>query len=160
MRNIWCVALATALSSCSSPVPGPRYTGQPTSALVEVDFPPPPARVEFVPPQPAGDAVWVRGEWLWDGRRWAWKPGGWSVPPEGVAYAKWVLVRRADGRLFFAPGTWRNAAGQEVRGPEPISVARARSSAVVNPEGETEPTGPDVRPNGGSPDAGEGIDSR
>jgi hypothetical protein len=160
MRNVRRAVLALALVACSSPVPGPRYTQQPTSALVEVDYPPPPARVEFVPERPQRDAVWVRGEWLWDGRRWLWKPGAWIVPPEGAAYAKWVLVRRADGRLFFAPGRWRNAAGQEVLAPEPVGMARSGSSAVVNPEGEIEPTGPDVRPDEGSSDAGRGANEK
>ncbi len=84
------------LAACSGRVPHPPYTGQPTSALVEVDYPPPPARVEFVTPRPADNAVWVNGEWAWSGRRWAWKPGGWVTVPEGAAYAKLSLVRRAD----------------------------------------------------------------
>jgi hypothetical protein len=73
----------------------------------------------------------------------------WVIPPEHAAYARRVLVRRADGKLFFAAGAWRNASGAEVAAP-PEKVAPARSGAVVNPEGETEPTGPDVLPDAGA----------
>src|SRR4051812_1756197 len=119
------VVLAVALTTCSSRIPAPPSTGQPQSALVEVDYPPPPARVEFVPAQPRAGAVWVRGAWLWEGRRWGWKPGAWVVPPEGAAYAVPVVVRRSDGRLFFAAGTWRDARGQEIAAPDPEKVAPA-----------------------------------
>jgi hypothetical protein len=73
----------------------------------------------------------------------------WVVAPERAAYAPRVLVRRGDGKLFFAPGTWRDKDGQEVPAP-PESVARSRSGAVINPEGETEPTGSDIHPDAGA----------
>jgi hypothetical protein len=138
-----------ALMACSTQIPEPRSTAQPAGAFVEVDYPPPPARVEFVPPQSSPDAVWVNGEWLWSGRRWSWRPGAWMVPPEGAAYARQALARRDNGKLFFAPGAWRDSQGQEVPAPAE-KVARSRSSAVVNPEGETEPIGPDVPADGGA----------
>lgn len=139
------VAGASLALACSSRLPHPQYTNQPTSALVEVDFPAPPARVEFVPAQPADGAVWINGEWLWEGRRWGWKAGSWVVPPEGASFARWVIVRRNDGKLFFAPGAWRNASGEEVTpAPQKLTEARSRSGVVVNPEGENEPTAPDI----------------
>jgi hypothetical protein len=138
-----------ACSACSGRVPHPPAASQPSSALVEVDYPPPPARVEFVTPQPAGNAVWLNGEWSWTGRRWSWKPGGWVVVPEGAAYARLALVRRADGKLFSAPGTWRNANGEEVAAPEFMGSSSSKSSAVVDPEGDPAPTGPDLRGDGG-----------
>src|SRR5689334_3320659 len=67
--------LALALFGCSSSLPHPTYTPQPQSALVEVAFPPPPARPEIVPDKPSDDAVWIDGEWAWRGRRWAWRSG-------------------------------------------------------------------------------------
>jgi hypothetical protein len=141
-----------ALLACSSRVPQPRATAQqPTSALLEVEYPPPPARVEFLPEQPSGNTVWVNGEWLWQGRRWAWRPGAWIVPPENAAYARRVIVRRADGKLFFAPGVWRDSQGREVQ-PPIAKASEPRSGSVVNPEGETEPTGTDVQADAG-PDA-------
>jgi hypothetical protein len=141
--------LALLLSSCGSRIPEPHASAHPTDALVEVDYPPPPARVEFVPDPPSDDAVWVKGEWLWSGRRWSWRPGVWVVPPAGAGFARRVLVRRSDGKLFFAPGTWRDKQGREIPAP-PEKVARSRSGAVVNPEGETEPTGADIQHDGGA----------
>jgi hypothetical protein len=136
--------MALVLQGCGSDLPHPKYTRQPTSALEEVSFPAPPARVEFVPPSPAHGAVWIRGEWSWQGRRWAWKPGVWVIPPEGAAYARWVSVRGNDGRLFYAPGTWRNVSGQEVAAPEPLKAAPSRAGVVVNAEDEPEMTGEDL----------------
>ena len=83
----------------------------------------------------------------------------WVVPPAKAAYARRVLVRREDGKLFFAAGTWRDASGAEVSAPAQ-KVSRPRSGAVVNPEGETEPTGADVQPDAGPADAPEsGVES-
>ena len=72
----------------------------------------------------------------------------WVVALPKARYARRVLVRRSDGKLFFAPGTWRDEAGREVSAP-PEKVARSVSGAVVNPEGEVEPTAPDVHHDGG-----------
>jgi hypothetical protein len=143
------IAVAAArLMACSSQIPQPPAAAQPQSALVEVAYPPPPARVEFVPSRPSDDSVWVNGEWLWAGRRWSWRPGMWVVAPPNAAYARRVLVRRSDGRLFCAPGTWRDKQGQEVTAPAE-KIGRPASGAIVNPEGETEPTGADIHPDAG-----------
>ena len=145
---------ATRFVACQSSFPQPPLTTQPQSALVEVDYPPPPARVEFMEAPPSNDAVWINGEWLWSGRRWSWRRGAWVVPPTRAAYARRVLVRREDGKLFFAAGTWRDATGAEVQ-VTAEKVNRSRSGAVVNPEGETEPTGADVQQDAGASDAGD-----
>lgn len=129
--------------ACSSSVPHPPYVAQPANALVEVDFPAPPARVEFVHEKPRGGAVWVRGEWQWQGRRWGWKPGVWVIPPEGASYAPWTTTRSSTGQLYYASGTWRSADGGEVPSPPALQQNNSRSSAVVNIQGNTEPTGQD-----------------
>ncbi|HMI84043.1 MAG TPA: YXWGXW repeat-containing protein [Polyangiaceae bacterium] len=148
---VWRLAVfGCVLAACSGRVPHPPYASQPTSALVEVDYPPPPARVEFLTTRPASDAVWLNGEWSWTGRRWAWKPGGWVKVPEGGAYAKLTLARRSDGKLFSAPGTWRNAKGEEIAAPEIISASPSKASAVVDPEGDPAPTAADLRTDGGA----------
>jgi hypothetical protein len=143
------IGLAFAFAACGSRLPRPSYTEQPSSALVEVDYPPPPARVEFVPARPKPNAVWLNGEWIWAGRRWAWRPGGWVVPPPEAAFARMVVVRRSDGRLFAAAGTWRNARGAEVPAPEFEKISPSSSSAVVNSEGEVEPTAADIHADAG-----------
>jgi len=142
-----------SVATCSSSVPSPRYVAQPASALVQVDFPPPPARVEIVPEEPQSGAVWVRGEWQWQGRRWGWKPGVWVIPPDGASYAAWTLTRNAEGQLLYASGTWRGANGAEVPSPKPLEQAKSRSGVVVNFEGDVEPTGQDVE-HAGATDSG------
>jgi hypothetical protein len=133
--------LALALTACSSSLPHPTYERQPQSALVEVAFPPPPARPEIIPDPPRDDAVWIDGEWAWRGRRWAWRSGRWVVPPAGCAFSPWTMVRRDDGVLFFAPGTWRDAKGDAVDAPKPLALGGATSGAVVDPSGDVEITG-------------------
>jgi hypothetical protein len=152
------VILGCALAACSGRVPHPPQASQPAGALIEVDYPPPPARVEFVTARPAGNAVWLNGEWSWSGRRWGWKPGGWVVVPQGAAYAKLVIVRRSDGKLFAAPGTWRGSNGEEVQAPEFMSASSAKSSAVVDPEGDPAPTAPDLRSDAGAQAPGRAPD--
>jgi hypothetical protein len=147
----WRFALcALAVAACSGRIPHPPYANHPPDALVEVDYPPPPARVEFVPERPQSDAVWLNGEWSWSGRRWAWKEGGWVVVPEGARYAKLALVRRKDGKLFAAPGTWRNAQGAEITPPEFVKAGGAQATSVVDPEGDPAPTAGDLRADGGA----------
>lgn len=155
---MWARALACALLvlACTSELPRPPYVQQPTSALFEVSFPPPPARVELVPKQPTEGAVWIDGEWAWRRRRWAWTPGRWLIPPPGAAYSPWTAVRDADGTLYYAQGTWRNARKDEIPEPKALAYGQATSGPVVDPEGEIEPTGRNVDPNRPAPwlDAG------
>jgi hypothetical protein len=135
------------LFACSSSLPEPSYSSQPANAFEEVQFAPPPARVELVPGRPKDSrAVWVDGEWDWTGARWAWQYGRWVVPPAGATYSKWTVVRRKDGVLMFAPGIFRGVKGSPLPPPAPLSVARARDEDVIDTEGTTEQTGPNIRP--------------
>ena len=132
------VAFATAMLACGAKsLPAPSYVGQPQEALVQVPYPPPPARVEFVPTQPDGNAVWIDGEWVWQGRRYAWKPGRWVKAPANAAFAPWTTVRDTMGSLYIAEGTWRDRTGNEVSAPEPIKTGASTAGAVTGPEGET-----------------------
>ena len=46
--------------------------------------PPPPARVEIVPPKPTVGSVWVNGYYVWDGYVWVWASGAYRIPPEDL----------------------------------------------------------------------------
>jgi hypothetical protein len=135
---VW-LAVATA---CGSPLTHPPYAPQPGFALQEVQLPPPPARVEAVPARPAEGAVWIDGEWVWRRARWAWLAGRWVQAPQGAAFSPWAFVRGADGRLWYAPGTWRDAAGAPVSAPAALARASVEGGAVVDAEGKIAPTGP------------------
>ncbi len=152
--------------ACASPLlPRPAYVQQPATALVVIPFPPPPARVEIVPPQPVADAVWIDGEWAWRRRRWGWKLGRWLVPPPGGRFSPWTAVRNDVGTLYFASGVWRDAHGDEMPEPKALAVGDATGGAVVDAEGEIETTGPNAapdrsaRPKTPPPDGGRGADS-
>jgi hypothetical protein len=125
---------------------------QPSSALVTVPLPPPPARVELVPPSPGHGAVWIDGEWTFRHGRWAWTLGQWVVSPPETFFSPWTEVRTADGTLLHAPGVWRDANGQPVAAPQTLAVATAQPGPVVDAEGVTETTGRTVKP-GASPRA-------
>lgn len=146
MRFFLGAAAAVLFFSCGTRLPHPPYAPHPTSALVEVRFPPPPARAEAVPAQPSNDAVWVDGEWTWRRRKWAWAPGSWVVVPPGGSFSPWTVVRDDNGTLFHAAGTWRNARGEAVPAPKPIAFGEAPSGAVVDPEGEIEHPGRNIAP--------------
>jgi hypothetical protein len=142
------------LFACGGSMPEPSYSSQPVGAFEEVPYAQPPARVELVPERPKNPgAVWVDGEWDWTGARWAWQYGRWVVPPAGATYSKWAVIRRSDGVLLFAPGVFRDRKGAEVPSPPSIAVARARDEDIVDAEGRTERTAPNVRPEVGTPPA-------
>jgi hypothetical protein len=139
------VALATLALACSSTIPHPPYAPQPQSALVEVDAPPPPGRVEALPPRPSRSAIWVDGEWVWRRMRWSWLPGRWLEAPADAFFAPWAFVRGPDGRLWYAAGAWRDGKGSPVAAPRPLAIAVVSSVDVVNASGDTASTGPTVR---------------
>jgi hypothetical protein len=144
-RLLVAFVLGTAAAvACGAPkLPAPAYTSQPTNALTEVPYPPPPARVEAIPPRPTDEsAVWIDGEWTWQTRRWAWKPGRWVKPPSGARFAPWTTVRDRIGTLYFAGGTWRDSKGSELPEPEPIAVGGPAPAAVISPAGEEVHEGP------------------
>ena len=141
---------ALRLLACNSGLPHPPYAAHTSDELAAVPYPPPPGRVETVPPQPASGAVWIEGQWSWRGRKWAWREGYWAAPPAGGTYSPWQMVRNEEGSLFFAPGTWRDAKGAPAPTPAPLSVGVARSTSVVDPEGQSETVGRNLAPDGGT----------
>src|SRR5579859_6119694 len=110
-------------ASCGSSLRGPPAAVQPGDAFAEVPYPPPAAKVEYVPERPRSDARWVDGQWRWEDGRWRWERGGWYLVPRGIGFARWETRRTPDGRLIFAPATWREKDGGEA--PVPPLLARA-----------------------------------
>ncbi len=129
-------------AGCGARIPRPTFAPQPTASLVEVGEPPPPARVEVLPARPSRAAVWVDGEWIWRRRRWAWLSGRWCEPPDGASFSAWVFERGPDGRLWYAPGTWRSGSGALVGAPRALAYASVQSGPVINAGGTVEVTGP------------------
>jgi hypothetical protein len=144
-RRIGVVAVlgASVAIACGAPrLAAPDYTGQPTAALSQIPYPPPPARVEFVPEQPRDGAVWIDGEWTWRTRRWSWKPGRWVEAPRNARFSPWTTVRDRTGTLYIAAGAWRDDKGGEVPEPPVLAAGRPTPVNVVDPEGETVPQAP------------------
>lgn len=107
-------------------MPQPTKSPHTTEELVEVPSSPPTARAEQIPDSPDPRAVWVDGGWTWTGRRWSWTRGAWVIAPSGATYAPWVVVVSADARLFFAPGTWKDAHGAPIEAPAALVSAGGR----------------------------------
>jgi hypothetical protein len=135
-----------ALSACHAALPHPPYAAQDASALSQVDFAPPPGRVETIPPRPREADAWIDGEWIQRRGRWHWLAGRWVMVPAGARYAPWVAVRAADGTAYFAPGAWRGARGEPIPDPPALAVATVSTEAVSSPEGDPEPTGSTLTP--------------
>ena len=141
------LSIAGILLACAAPrLPAPTYVGQPTSALQEAAYPPPPGRVEYIPNLPQEGAVWIDGEWTWQGRRWAWKQGRWVMPPSGARFSPWTSTRDKTGLFYVAEGKWRDAQGRELPDPKPVALGRTRGGPVTDPEGDTVQPTPNVAP--------------
>jgi hypothetical protein len=110
-------ALLGMSSACSKPIPTPPTGPAVREPGVEVPYPPPPGRVEVIPPAKRTDEVWVNGQWDWDGETWSWIEGSWRVPPQGSHFTPWSAVRKNDGRLMFRSAAWRTADGQRIADP-------------------------------------------
>lgn len=75
-----------------------------SNVAVDLDFGPPPARVEVVPAPRAG-YVWSSGYWGWQEHRHIWVPGAWIVARPSY---DWVAQRweHGDRGWHFQPGYW------------------------------------------------------
>jgi hypothetical protein len=71
----------------------------------EVEYPPPPAKVEAIDADRhhGDDCVWVDGSYSWNGRRWEWEPGAWVRPPPGCYYAlaEAFWEKTAEGSVLY-----------------------------------------------------------
>ena len=106
------VAALAWLSACSPSLPRAPGGPTPTTERIEVPYPPPPARVETIPPKKAAGQVWLDGQWDWDGKAWTWHDGAWTTPPREAYFTPWTTSRRADGQLLFTRAQWRDKAGR------------------------------------------------
>ncbi len=121
------LAAAALLPACMGSLPRPPTGPVPPDAMNEVPYPPPPARVETVPPEHKDGDVWVDGQWDWDGKAWKWLEGSWVTPPANAYFTAWTTERRQDGRLFFAHATWRAHDGR------PLDLGPGRDACPIPP---------------------------
>ena len=107
-RGLW-LGAALALAGCGGGIPTPVTGPHVGEEAMVIPYPPPPAKVEVVPPAPKElkRPVWVDGEWQWRGRRWVWQPGQWQEQVAGFYYAPSTAVRLADGTLVLFTGKWK-----------------------------------------------------
>jgi hypothetical protein len=128
--------------ACGSSIPTPTTRRHPTGTnYVEIPYPPPPARVEIIPPKPQEGAVWVDGEWSWQGKSWVWEPGGWVLPPDGF-FAPWEVLRLDNGKLLFVPGSWHGADGRALPKPPVLLLAQSSLGEVPTRPPATAPPPP------------------
>jgi hypothetical protein len=104
---------AISMAACAPSLPTPPVTAHGADVPLAVPYPPPPPRVEDVGEPPDEDARWVDGSWQFEGLTYVWTPGGWHHPPPGKAYARPLVVRRANGELVYFPGRWIDTSGPQ-----------------------------------------------
>ena len=105
-------ALCALLTACHGSLPAPPSGPVPPDALLEIPYPPPPARVQTVPPPKQATDVWIDGQWTWSGKEWKWGEGAWVTPPPNAYFTGWKVVLREDGRFLFAAAAWRAMDGR------------------------------------------------
>lgn len=79
-----------------------------------VPYPPPPGKVETVPPSPLDQAcVYLDGQWTFAARDWQWTSGTWVIAQPGCAFARprlfWQTAGADHSELRFRPGHWVKA---------------------------------------------------
>ena len=104
MRELFLIAVCAGCVGLTRTPPRAEHVG---AEPLEIDYPPPPARVEFVPAPESEEQYWIDGQWRWKGGRWTWQKGGWETAPSpDAAYAPPLMVRRANGELVYYEGRW------------------------------------------------------
>ena len=139
-------ALVIWVSACSSELPEPKTGSQPVEAAVAevVEYPPPPAQPEIIPPDPQKPGcVWLDGHWDWVGSQWTWVAGEWIVPPSGCYLAPAVLRWPKPGQLLFLKPHWFPHESEAL----PTEAARKACPAPAKCGGAGEP----YRPNPSAP---------
>lgn len=108
-QRIAIAGIVTMIGGCAASVPLPREGDHEGDPRVIVGSPPPPPKVEIVPPAPgkARGEVWQSGAWTWRDERWEWEKGQWVTPPPGATFAPPVVIYLDDKRIAWIPGAWR-----------------------------------------------------
>jgi hypothetical protein len=103
------LAAAALQGACGSAMRVAETGSSALGAQLEVEYPPPPAKVERLPPDPGPPCVWVDGYWDWVGRRWEWAPGAWYEPPPECLYSPPALTwaqTGSGGVLYYKQPRW------------------------------------------------------
>jgi hypothetical protein len=111
---------------------------QPAKAQpVNVDFPPPAAKIEEIPlaHHSGNRCVWRDGFWDWTGRRWEWQAGRAVLAPAGCRFAEEKLVWSSDSLSFYRPAWYPDLAQDPV--PKSCSeVACIPAAGSATPDSE------------------------
>jgi hypothetical protein len=103
MRHLWPLLLSAAIGCGGRHAEAPRGA-HPANDAVSVPYPPPPAKIEEVPPQPHASCVWTDGYWEFTDR-WEWIDGEWVLPQPHCRLAP-VELRRQGGQLWHSRPRW------------------------------------------------------
>ena len=102
-KNLLVSAIIAAGTAIGTAMPLPGYA----AVDIELNFGPPPQRVEVVP-APRHGYVWAPGYWDWRGKKHVWVKGHWFAERRGYAYQphRWV---EHEGRWSLERGHWDRA---------------------------------------------------
>jgi hypothetical protein len=111
-----------------------------------VEYPPPPAQVEFVPKQPRESCVWVDGHWNWIARGWQWVAGSWVIAPADCYYAQPSMVWLPSSQgslLYYLPPRWYPKGAEQSEEDQPLERCAEPRACVVQTGGAVNIRGSD-----------------
>jgi hypothetical protein len=115
----------------------PRGPQPAQAAPIQVDFPPPPAKIEEIPvsDRSSNRCVWRDGFWDWTGRRWEWQSGRAVLAPAGCRFAEPKLQWSTDFLSFYRPAWYPDPAQEPAPKSCPeIACIPARGSRATESE--------------------------
>ncbi len=116
-RQRLCAFMLVATGACTPTLRTPRTGPFPLNArFTIVDFPPPPARIETLPPDPGPGCVWVDGYFSWQGRRWSWVPGAFRTQQPNCYRSEMSLAwvpAESGALLYYAEPGWYESSPNE-----------------------------------------------
>jgi YXWGXW repeat-containing protein len=92
--------VVSAFAAATALAPVPAYS----AVDIDLNFGPPPVRVERVPPPRAG-YIWAPGYWDYSGRHHVWRAGHWERARHGQRWHAGGWAQR-DGRWHLDRGRW------------------------------------------------------
>ncbi|HEY5955916.1 MAG TPA: hypothetical protein VIV60_05160 [Polyangiaceae bacterium] len=110
------------------------YTPTDLANSLTVPYPPPPAKVETMPPMPGNRAcVYWDGQWVFGPRDWQWVSGAWVIQRDDCAFQRsrlfWHTLGADRAELRYRPGRWVQSANPAMDCP----VALPCPSVSVSP---------------------------
>jgi len=102
------LALVAAVGMSACTVTPPRLEVRAPTVAIWAPVAPPAARVEYMPPAPSHDHVWIPGYWHWENNQHRWMEGHWEQRREHEHWVAHQWDRDDRGQWRLNGGYWRH----------------------------------------------------